>query len=266
MFEKIKKILLNEGILRVGMLDIDECDIINARLLPEWAKSVLMFTIPYRAFEKASVSGFSEYARIFDYHKFSKELYEKVLPKMRTETGFLFEGFCDHSPINEKLAIAKCGLGFIGNNSLFFDDIYGSFVFLGSIITNAESVSESSEIRHCENCGICKKSCPNGAIKEFCIDRTMCLSAISQKKRKTDEEKELLRRNNIAWGCDICQNACPHNKNALISPIEYFKKTRIEKIDKKYILSLSDEEFEKYAFSYRGRNVILENLENIENI
>lgn len=263
MLEYIKLILAEEGITRVGMLDIKECDIINARLLPEWAKSVIMFCIPYRSEIVPSNDGFSEYARIYDYHKFSSSLYERTISKMENVTGKRFEGFCDHSPINEKLAVAKCGLGVIGRNSLFIDDVFGSFVFLGSIITDAESECIAQEIKLCRNCGLCIAHCPNSAMLDNGIDRTKCLSAISQKKNKTDEEKQLLKKHNIAWGCDICQLVCPYNKKAKISPIPYFKETRISHIVKDFIQTLTDEEFNKYAFSYRGRKVVLENAENI---
>ncbi len=257
----IKDILANEGIFRVGILPLSECDIINARILPEWTKSVVIVCIPYRSVITEPTDGFSEYARIYDYHKYSKSLYDRVITTMEAETKHSFSGFCDHSPINEKLAAAKCGLGVIGKNSLFIDDRYGSFVFLGSIMTDMESQNNVHEIRHCEDCGLCKAACPNNAIKDFGIDRNLCLSGISQKKNKSVEERELLKANNIVWGCDICQNVCPHNASAEISPIPYFKETRIPYITRDYIISLTDEEFERYAFSYKGRKIVINNID-----
>ena len=182
---------------------------------------------------------------------------------MNERLGYTFYGFCDHSPINEKLAAAKCGLGVIGRNSLFIDEVYGSFVFLGSILTNSINNTNVSKIKNCLNCGKCATACPNNAINEHGIDRTKCLSAISQKKNKTDDEKELLKTNNIVWGCDICQNVCPHNIYAKISPIPYFETTRIAFIDKYFIEDVSDEEFNKYAFSYKGRKIVLDNIDFI---
>ncbi len=263
MFEKIKSILQEEGITQIGMIKIDDCDIINQRILPEWAKSAIMFSIPYRSTTETPKDGFSEYARIYDYHKFASELYRRIISKMETETSFMFKGFCDHSPINEKTAIAKCGLGVIGRNSLFLDNIYGSFVFLGSIITNADTTAEAKDIQHCKNCGLCIDRCPNSAIIQQGISRNDCLSGISQKKTKTEQEIELLKNNNIVWGCDICQNVCPYNATAKISPIPYFKETRINHIDKNFINNLSDEEFQKYAFAYKGRKIVLNNIEFI---
>lgn len=263
MFEYIKSVLNSEGILRVGMIDIADCDIINERILPNGINSAVIFIIPYRSQTEIANDGFSEYARVYDYHTFCKHLYERILDKLSENSGYKFYGFCDHSPVNEKLAAAKCGLGVIGRNSLFIDETYGSYVFIGSILTDAKNAQTTHEISFCEDCGKCIAACPNSAIIEKGIDRFKCLSGISQKKSKTTEEKELLKAHNIVWGCDICQNVCPHNKSAKISPIPYFKETRIPKIDKEFVLSLSDDDFKKYAFAYKGRKLVLDNIDFI---
>ncbi len=263
MLEAIKPIFHKEGIERIGMLKIEDCEIINQRILPEWSKSVIMFAIPYRSDTPTENDGFSEYARIYDYHNFAKELYERIIINLSNITGFQFKGFCDHSPINEKLAIAKCGLGVIGRNSLYIDDVYGSFVFLGSITTNFECNSIPKDIKNCIKCNLCAEKCPNSAIKDQGIDRFTCLSGISQKKNKTEEEKEILKKHNIVWGCDICQLVCPYNANTKKSPIPYFSETRIKRIDKEFILNLTDEQFSKYAFSYKGKKIVLDNIDFI---
>ncbi len=248
----------------MGMIDIKDCEIINQRILPTWAKSVIMFTIPYRSeAQPQNKDGFSEYARIYDYHRYSNELYQRISTAINTCSEKQFKGFCDHSPINEKIAAAKCGLGVIGRNSLLIDDVYGSFVFLGSIITDEACSYKANEVKYCDNCGLCKTSCPNSAITDKGIEKGLCLSAISQKKNKTSIERELLKNHNIVWGCDICQNVCPHNAKAKISPIPYFKQTRIQHIDHDYIINLSDEDFEKFAFSFKGRKNILNNIDFI---
>ena len=261
MFDNIKSILHKQSIDRIGIISINNCEVINQRILPEWSKSAIIFSIPYRSTTKSTQDGFSEYARIYDYHKFSSDLYDTLSKELNADSEYIFKGFCDHSPINEKLAAARCGLGFIGRNSLFFDRKYGSFVFLGSIITNYKCDTKIHEIEYCDNCGLCVQSCPNQAILDRGIDRFKCLSAISQKKKKTHDEVSLLKKYNVVWGCDICQNICPHNINAEINPLPYFKETRIPKIDKEFIASLSNEEFEKYAFSYKGRQIVLDNID-----
>ena len=262
MLDIIKEILKSEGIESAGMLPVDECEIINPRIMPDFAVSAVMFTIPYRTFKKPAADGFSEYARMYDYHKFAAGLYERIIPRIEAAAGIRACGFCDHSPINEKTAAAKCGLGVIGRNSLFIDKTYGSFVFLGSILTSAECKYAAVPVEYCLNCGRCANICPGHAIGEHGIDPAKCLSAISQSKHQTAEERELLRRNGVIWGCDICQLVCPYNEKAPLSKIEYFKTTRRDRIDKDFIDSLSDGEFKKYAFSYRGRKLVLENIQN----
>ena len=265
MLDRIKKVFGSEGIYNIGMLDIAECSVINTRILPEFAKSVVMFTIPYRTFTDPAHDGFSEYARIYDYHKYASSLYGRILPAIEKAAGCKTYGFCDHSPINEKLAAAKCGLGVIGRNSLFIDKRYGSFVFLGSLITDLVSESPAHEIELCIDCGNCASACPNNAIGKHGIDPQTCLSGVSQRKRKSEDELSILRKNNIAWGCDICQIVCPYNERAEVSPIAYFNNTRISKIDKGFVMSLSDDEFLKYAFSYKGRKIVIDNIDNLEN-
>ena len=261
MLNIIKDILSTEGITRVGCIKIDDCEIINQRILPEDTKSVILFSIPYRSTREIPKDGFSEYSRIYDYHNFCEELYSRTLKAMQAITGEHFYGFCDHSPINEKTAIAKCGLGVIGRNSLFIDKVFGSFVFIGSILTSADIDSHIFEIENCINCGKCTDACPSSAILNQGINRHACLSGISQKKSKTDEEKSFLKKNNTVWGCDICQLVCPYNINAEISPIAYFKNTRIPHITKEWLSEIDDDQFNKYAFSYKGRKIVLDNIE-----
>lgn len=263
MFDILKSALQAEGITRISLLSIDECEIINERLLPSNAKTVIMFCVPYRSTRDKATDGISEYARVYDYHRYCSELFKKIIPYVSNKTSYNLYGFCDHSPINEKLAAAKCGLGVIGKNSLFIDDVYGSFVFLGTIITDKSIEQNTVRINNCIGCNKCAASCPTKSITERGIIRETCLSHISQKKRKTEDDRALLKSNNIVWGCDICQLVCPYNDNAKISPIPYFSDTRNVNIDIDFINSLNDEEFNKYAFSYRGRNVIKENIEHI---
>ena len=178
MDSQIKSALENEGIFTSGMIPLSECSVINERILPDYAKSAVIFTIPYRSVKTVAQDGFSEYARIFDYHKFAQSLYDRLIPAVCAAAHCRASGFCDHSPINEKTAAAKCGLGVIGRNSLFIDKTNGSFVFLGSIITDLECAAPAFEPELCINCGKCAEACPGGAIGEHGIDPSKCLSEI----------------------------------------------------------------------------------------
>ena len=103
---------------------------------------------------------------------------------------------------------------------------YSSFVFIGEIITDEILNCDVQEIEYCINCGACDLSCPVN------MEISKCLSSITQKKGElTNNEIEIIKKHGCAWGCDICQNACPYTKLAIKSKsiytnVEFFKKER----------------------------------------
>ena len=117
-------------------------------------------------------------------------------------------------------------------------------------------------VLRCEGCGLCKRACPTGILSESSCD---CLSAITQKKGDLSEKEiEMMLKFNTVWGCDECQSACPHNRNPRLTPIEFFKNDRITELTLDAVNSMSDEEFSKRAFAWRGRKTVIRNLEHYE--
>ena len=94
----------------------------------------------------------------------------------------------------------------------------------------------------------------------------MCLSAVTQKKGElTESEKNLILRSGSVWGCDACQNACPHTRRAkekgtIVTPISFFHQDRITELSEAALASMNEKEFKERAFSWRGRDPLLRNL------
>ena len=158
-------------------------------------------------------------------------------------------------------AAARAGLGIIGKNGLLLTKEYGSYVFLGEIVTDMEIPCESKEEQLCKDCGACSNACP-----AIVSEKSLCLSALSQKKGALSEEEEkILSQTNTVWGCDRCQECCPYNQRAkksgtIYSPIPFFNEDTLPSPSVEEIENMSDAEFASRAYSWRGRETILRNL------
>ena len=245
-------------------IPLSECEIRKSYLLEREQitnGTAVMIAVPY--FTRACLDpdrNVSAYAVSRDYHGFYRELFDELLPILRKKyPNERFAGFADHSPIAELQAAAKAGLGVIGKNGLLVTDRYSSYVFLGELVTSAELPAVVGSIRTCVGCGKCRCACPMEKIG-------VCLSALTQKKGElTDAEKEHLIRYGSVWGCDICQEVCPHTVSAIragtiFTPIPYFETDAIPRLSLSVLDSMDDEFFSKRAYSWRGRETIRRNL------
>lgn len=262
--DKIKNIIINSGAAGVGIIPYSDCDIINQRLhnsLRFEPRSVFVGIVPYYTRHCEQTKTVSAYALSYDYHTIIAEIGERVIreaQKVYPDAQFAF--FCDHSPINEKLAAAKAGLGIIGQNSLLITPEYSSYVFIFELISDLECFEKAISITTCENCGACVKACPG-----YLSGKSECLSAITQKKGELSEKEiALIRSCGSVWGCDICQEVCPHTKAAKMSGSIY---TNSPCFNYNIIYTptqdtINDsEDFSKRAYSWRGAKVITRNIE-----
>ena len=226
-------------------------------------RSVIVFLIPYYA---GKTENLSVYAASLDYHLCIREISDRLVSLMKAlypENSF--KAYGDHSPIDEVGAALIAGLGIRGDNGLFINEKYGSYVFVSDLVTDVppeELSAVKTDVRECIHCGRCKAACPTGILRGEGDD---CLSAITQRKGELSEsEKELMRKCGTVWGCDLCQSVCPYNKNPERTPIEFFYKDRIELLTSEVLASMSKEEFKKRAFGWRGRAVVERNLKALE--
>ena len=227
--------------------------------------TAIMIAIPYRtAFCDAPERNLSAYAVCKNYHAFFDALYADILPRLSAAyPAHRFAGFADHSPIAEVEAAARAGLGVIGKNHLLLTPKYSSYIFLGELVTDASIPCELTMVQECENCGACMSACPASCIGG-------CLSALTQKKGEMSEaEQESLLTYGTVWGCDICQEVCPHTVKAkaaqtIYTPIPYFYEDPIPVLTLEILEQMTDEQFLTRALSWRGKEVVRRNLQLFE--
>ncbi len=266
MIQPVGEIMERFGITLYGALPLSECLIYNEgllqRKLPD-GKSVLLFAVPYYngAHPERNIS---LYAAPKDYHLFFSLLEKQMLPCFKQLfPDHAFALTADHSPIDERDAALKLGLGVKGDNHLLITKQYGSFVFLAEVLSTlpAEAYYENGQpplwqAKECLHCGACRRACPS---VEY------CLSAITQKKGElTEKEVDMMLQSGIVWGCDVCQTVCPMNRDVKITPIEFFKTDTVYLPTVAMVEGMTKEEFKERAFSFRGKNTILRNLKLYE--
>lgn len=263
----MKTIFHSENIEFFGVLPFSACkcrrpDMIERRGVgPREIKSVIMFLVPY--YVRDGEGNISLYARSGDYHFYCEELFARILPLLEEKYGGRFLGFADKSPIEENIAASMAGLGKLGDNYMLINEKYGSFVFLAEILSTAEPEAlgfsgAAMEPSYCMHCGACQKACPMQR------EGMECLSAVTQKKGAlTKEEQAYIRKYGSAWGCDLCQLACPLTQASLASetPIDFFRKERISTLTVEKLASMTDEAFHRRSFSWRGKAPLIRNLE-----
>lgn len=253
------------GIELVSPVPLSSCRVIRPdKLIRNGFKGVdgltaIIIAVPY--YVECREKNLSAYAIPRDYHHFFEQLFDLLLPILREKyPQYTFAGFADNSPIDEREAAAIAGLGIIGDNMMLITEKYSSYVFLGEIITDAPvPEAKAHPIKRCESCGACRLACPTKMSEK-------CLSSLTQKKGKlSEDEKSLLASHKSVWGCDVCQEVCPHTKNAIkrgsiFTNVDYFQKELIPRLTVEKLDRMSDEDFSLRAYAWRGRDVIRRNL------
>ncbi|WP_411682569.1 tRNA epoxyqueuosine(34) reductase QueG [Clostridium thailandense] len=244
--------------------EFEEKDIekrINPFLYMEDGKTIISIAFPY-LFNKDFQSrvGFSKYTQGRDYHMVVSNYLKKICEYIETLGGKALY-FVDSNSLLERYIAVQSGIGFIGKNNTLITKKYGSYVFLGEVITDLYAEADRILESKCGDCFVCQKMCPTGAISGE-NNPNMCLSYITQKKDIDDEWFDKL--DGRIFGCDTCQSMCPHNKNIEISKIEEFKPYDfMEKSNLEELIALNKKDFrDKYSQTscgWRGKNIIQRN-------
>ncbi|MCG0276345.1 MAG: tRNA epoxyqueuosine(34) reductase QueG [Thermosediminibacteraceae bacterium] len=271
-FLKEKEILLEKK--KRGLLSPFEESDIDLRCYPDkhlpGAKTIICFAISYlvkQGSEETTTAEplgiISRYASIVDYHT--------VLGyKLRLMADFIYSTwggksriFVDTGSLIDRAAARRAGIGWIGQNTCLFTEEFGSWVFLGEIVTDLEIEPDEPSEDRCDNCGKCVRACPTGALEgPYRINPFRCLSYITQMRGTIPEEFRPLLGVRL-FGCDTCQEVCPKNKNARFSVHEEFKPDFPIERRLLRLIYMDKGEFEKLfkhtPIGWRGRNVLRRN-------
>lgn len=181
----------------------------------------------------------SRHAAGEDYHVSMRRMLQP-LKRVLEEAGFRYRAFTDVAPVMEKVLAARAGLGVLGRNTLLTHPRFGSWVYLGGIVTNAPLHCDSPAVRAdgCEECRRCLDACPGGALGEDGgLDSRRCLSYWTTEA--TDEELPSAVASVLGqrvFGCDRCQEVCPMNAGlgedrAVSSPRTVFPLEQLKSMD-----------------------------------
>ncbi|QOJ14058.1 MAG: tRNA epoxyqueuosine(34) reductase QueG [Planctomycetia bacterium] len=162
----------------------------------------------------------ARYARGDDYHQVLHEMLAALIAAMRDEIGTPFDArpCVDTAPIIERELAARAGIGWIGKNTLVLVPRFGSYVFLGELVTSLALEPDAAIPDHCGSCTRCLEACPTSAFPEpYRMDATRCISYLTIEHRGEIDPALAAQLGDWLYGCDVCQEVCPHNSRAPIA-------------------------------------------------
>jgi epoxyqueuosine reductase len=227
-------------------------------------KSALVILVPYTSGknEKKNITENDFYLSTcswdIDYHTVINEILTKVKHLLENK-GYKAKIFVDNNILDERYMAYEAGLGYYGKNNLLFNDKYGSYFFIGILLTNASFKYKRKLDKKCLECNLCVNSCPTGALsKDMILDGNKCLSYLNQKKNISEKEEKYF--NNCIYGCDICQDVCPLNKYDYKEIFNFTGKEIVKLEDKNKFIKMFDNNFKNSSCYWRKKELFERNI------
>ena len=209
--------------------------------------SVLLNYFPKEILPEKNNYKITKYAYGKDHHKVIKERLNILIKEIKKYAGECdARAFTDSGPVVDKAWAARAGLGWRGKNSLLIHPKFGSFVFIGDIITDMELEYDKVYVKDlCGNCTRCIDACPTGALlAPRLIDARKCIAYLTIEYKGELPQKEKPKFNDWIFGCDICQDACPWNKKAKAHhESSFLPNQELKEMNKKKWEQLTEEQF-----------------------
>src|SRR5919201_1691715 len=223
------------------------------KLLPN-ARTVVSAALAYYADEPERLPRHGRLPRYTWYDAYA-ELREK-LDELGRRLGGDYRVLVDENQHVDREAAARSGVGFYGKNTMLITRRFGSWVVLGTLVTDRELEPSAPLGLDCGSCTLCIEACPTGALDEpGTLDATKCLSYWTQSPGDPPEEyREALGLQ--VYGCDICQDVCPWNrgieKRRAGKPLPPEAEPHVDLVD--WLESAPDERRGRYERLYVPRN------------
>jgi epoxyqueuosine reductase len=243
-----------------------------ALLLPE-PRSIISIALAYPSKMKIRVEGkkgerrgfFSRASWGLDYHHILrdrlKKLEEFILAKVPDAR---LKSMVDTGELSDRAVAVRAGIGWSGKNCAVMTPEFGSYVYLGEMITSIPFAPDSPMEDQCGSCTACIEACPTGALVQGGqINAQRCIAFLTQTKSVIPEEFRDKIGNRV-YGCDSCQTSCPVNKGKDFHFHEEMEADpEIAKPLLRPLLKMSNREFKNKfgsaAGSWRGKKPIQRN-------
>jgi epoxyqueuosine reductase len=189
------------------------------------ARSVILLGVnygpeidPMDLLAEKSVGNISAYARNRDYHDIIKGRLKELAGLLARRAGVDVKVFVDTAPLMEKPLAEAAGLGWQGKHSVLVSRQFGSWLFLGAILTDLDLPPDKPHAESCGSCTKCLDVCPTNAFPApFRLDARKCLAYYSVEHKGPIPREFRRPMGNRIYGCDDCLAVCPWNKFASVS-------------------------------------------------
>ena len=155
-----------------------------------------------------------------DYHKIINNKLKKFARKLK-EMDDSIEGYwtVDSRPVIERGWAEKSGMGFVGKNTMIISPAKSSYFFLATMLINVSVEPDKPiSLNHCGRCTRCLDKCPTDAfVDAFRLDARKCISYLTIEHKGVIDASLAEKMNDWLFGCDVCQDVCPHNHRKLLS-------------------------------------------------
>lgn len=172
---------------------------------------------PLLTLDEADRATISVYARGLDYHDVMKGRLKEIAGLIARDTNAGVKVFVDTAPLMEKPIAHAAGLGWQGKHTNLVSRDYGSWLFIGTILSAAILSPTLPETDHCGNCTACLDICPTQAFPSpYKLDARKCISYLTIEHAGSIDVDLREKMGNRIYGCDDCLAVCPWNKFAVI--------------------------------------------------